>query len=375
MRVLIVEHKTVCGGGQVVLLNLLRAWQEMGAPVHAAVVCPPEAESAAAFRALGVPVYFQLLGEIVPARGAVWNLVRRAPPTFTLAKLVRRLEADVVLANGAFSFLACTLAAQLARTPVLWLEHNSTLPSGRVLELMIRRADRIVTVSKGIGGQFTALVPEAREKVAVVYVGVDVERIKCRAQTSGIRRELNWTNNLVIGTVARLAPEKGIDLLIETAGRFREKISHARWLVVGDGPERAPLEQRAQALELETTMQFVGFREQVAEYLGAMDIFVLSSRAEGLPLALLEAMAAGVPVIAADVGGVREAITDGVTGLVVQPGSQEALEQALLCLVGDAQKRRTIGAAGQAAVSHNFPIAKSAQAMLDQLKGTMRRDQ
>ena len=133
-----------------------------------------------------------------------------------------------------------------------------------------------------------------------------------------------------IGCVARLSPEKGIDRLLEAFAGVLRQVPYARLAIAGDGPARGQLEARAHELTLGGAVEFLGYREDVSPVLGSLDLFVLPSLTEGIPLALLEAMAAGLPVIATAVGGVPEVVEDGTSGMLVPPGDAAALERAML---------------------------------------------
>ena len=143
----------------------------------------------------------------------------------------------------------------------------------------------------------------------------------------------------VVGTLARLDRQKGLDLLIEALPALPSVTA----LLVGDGEEREPLLRRAAALGVADRVEITGWRENGRDYLGALDVFVLPSRFEGFPLSILEAMLAGVPVVASDVGSVAEAVLDGETGILVPPEDPGALAEAIRTLVSDAELRAGMG--------------------------------
>ena len=132
----------------------------------------------------------------------------------------------------------------------------------------------------------------------------------------------------LIGAVARLTHEKGIDRLIRAAPTVVAKCPEVRFVIVGDGPERPLLEAEAGRLGVDAHFHFAGHRADVGELLPAFDLFVLPSLREGLPFAVLEAMSAGLPVVATRVGGVPEAVAEGVTGLLVPADDPDALADA-----------------------------------------------
>jgi len=151
-------------------------------------------------------------------------------------------------------------------------------------------------------------------------------------------------------TVARLDPQKGLHDLVAAAALVPE----ARVMVVGEGPERRALETRIAHLGLGDRVHLLGFRSDVPDLLAGSDLFVLPSLFEGLPLSILEAMAAGKPVVATAIGGNDEAVVDGATGLLVPPGDPRALADAIRALLRDPERRRRLGEAGRRRAEAEF---------------------
>lgn len=162
--------------------------------------------------------------------------------------------------------------------------------------------------------------------------------------------------------VGRLAAVKGVAVLLRTMARIKETFPAAHLTLIGDGGERAALEALARELGLDGTVTFAGARTQaeVAEALKEADMFVLPSFAEGVPVVLMEAMASGLPVIATRIAGISELVEEGVSGHLVPPGSEAALEGAITALLKDAGTRDAMGKAGRAQVEESFDIAKEA---------------
>jgi glycosyltransferase involved in cell wall biosynthesis len=152
--------------------------------------------------------------------------------------------------------------------------------------------------------------------------------------------------------VARLDEQKGHRYLLEAAVEIPEAV----FVLVGDGPERAALEKQVHQLKLEDRVLFFGFRNDIQNWLSACDLFVLPSLYEGLPIAVLEAMAAGKPVIATDIPGNREAVVDGLTGCLVAPQDPRSLAVAIRSLLADSALRKRMGQAGREIVSQKFSM-------------------
>ena len=363
MRVLFVEHKTIFGGGQVALLNLLTQWQNSRMPIEPRVICSPQAKLVPRVRALNIACEAIELGAIEKTRGGAWNLAQRVAPTARLLQTIQRTRPYALVANGAYSFLASMFAAKLARIPILWWEHNTTLPNDAWLKRMITAADRIVVVSASIEQQFAELVPHARKKISVIHNGIDAQKfIPMRDARLVKRRELGWDDGVcVVGTVSRLSPEKGIEYFVDAAHEILRHSPDVRFLIVGDGPLRQELEQRAQS----NAIRFVDAQEKVAAWLNAMDVFVIPSLAEGLPLAALEAMACELPVVASDVGGLREVVVQNETGLRVAPREADQIVRAVLELLRDRTRRCAFGKAGRARVENYFRLEQQARSMFE----------
>jgi glycosyltransferase involved in cell wall biosynthesis len=164
---------------------------------------------------------------------------------------------------------------------------------------------------------------------------------------------------LLVGTVGRLHPQKGFASLLAAVARVRERLPAIRLLLVGGGALRRDLVARAEALGLAEVVIFAGSRGDVPEILAALDLFVLPSLWEGLPNAVLEAMAAGLPVVATAAGGTPEVVVDGETGLLVPPGDVTALAEAIERLLRDPGLRRKMGEAGRKRVEGHFTIEQT----------------
>jgi glycosyltransferase involved in cell wall biosynthesis len=195
-------------------------------------------------------------------------------------------------------------------------------------------------------------------KVVVIHNGIELSRVAAPSgpEVAALRRELDLGDDVaVLSVVARLHPEKGQEylfralpqLLAETGGRLR-------LLVAGTGPFREAYEREVSALGVEGAVRFLGFRTDVARILAASDVVVLPSLAEAFGLVLAEAMAMRRAVVATRVGGVPEIVQDGVSGILVPPGSPKALADAISSLLRDPLRREQLGEAGRRRVVETF---------------------
>jgi glycosyltransferase involved in cell wall biosynthesis len=210
-----------------------------------------------------------------------------------------------------------------------------------LLARMAARVDAFILLSPSLRASTEPFLRGAR-RVAVVQPGIDLDRFDPAAVDAASVRQLRGPARRVIGTVARLAGQKGIETLLEAAPRLLKAASNTRILIAGDGPDRAVLELRASRLGIAGAVEFLGHRHDIETVHAALDAMVLPSRHEGFGVVFLEAMAMGVPVVGTRVVGTIDAIEDGVTGLLVPPAQAGALAAAVLRLFDDPPLRRRL---------------------------------
>jgi glycosyltransferase involved in cell wall biosynthesis len=228
--------------------------------------------------------------------------------------------------------------------------------------LLYRAADRLMapltTVTICVSEQELAAGLEAgacrAERSVVIHNAVDVAGAPRSRHDRPVPRLI---------AVGRLKAPKDFLTLVRALAALPGGSFEA--LIVGDGPDRAQVEAEIERLGLEGSVRLTGERSDVPELLADADIFVLSSRSEGLPVSVLEAMAAELPVVASAVGGLAELVDDGGTGILVPAGDEQALAQALGRLVEDAELRRKLGAAGRARAEERFDLEAFRRAHLD----------
>ena len=284
---------------------------------------------------------------------------------FRLAIFLRRGGFQIVHTHDLYTNLMGIPAAVIARIPVIIssrrdLGHLDWYQSGR--RVWLRRLQNLSTaVLTNAGAIRDALLVEdhfAPEKVRVIYNGVDVERF---AKASRDREWLipgsgdeKWI--VLVGNMH--SDVKGHPWLIEAAGVICREFPKTRFLLAGDGARRADFEQRVAAAGLQTQFSFLGRRNDVPQILACCDIGVLPSKAEGLPNAVLEYLAAGLPTVASRVGGNAEIVQDGVTGLLVPPQDSTALAEGLLRLLRNPDAATSMGRAGREFVSSHFSFLR-----------------
>jgi glycosyltransferase involved in cell wall biosynthesis len=279
--------------------------------------------------------------------GLDWRCVRR------MAGVLRRERVDLVHAHQYGPFFYAALARLPGpRPPVLLTEHGRFFPDprrrGRVVanRLLLKGHDRLVAVGRHVRRALVEVEGFPEGRVEVIYNGVDLSRVaeagRARAE---VRAELGvGPGDFVVAQVARLDPLKDHATAIGALEHLRRRRADARLVVVGDGPRAGPLAELVRDRGLGGSARLLGHRTDVPRLLGAADVALLTSVSEGIPLSLIEAMAAGLPVVSTRVGGVPEVVEEGQTGLLAPSGDVPALAEALLRLADDPALRAAMGA-------------------------------
>jgi glycosyltransferase involved in cell wall biosynthesis len=362
---LITELST--GGAQMALLRLLKGLDRTH--FTPAVACLYNGDGAVAqdIRALGVAVFDAQM--------------RHKADLLALLRLYRHIcrTRSSILHTGLFhANLPGRVLGRLAGltgipTPiVICSERTMAMESEwryRVNRWTIGLVDCVIAVSANVRDFCISHIGLPAEKLVVIYNGVALPTDPLPS-----RREARTGLGLphdgpVIGAVTRLDPVKGVDSLI----RALAKVSGGILVIIGDGPERATLEALANDLGVAGRIRWVGHRRDVPCLLPALDVLVQPSLHEGLPNAILEAMAARLPVVATAVGGTPEVVVDGVTGMLVPPRDPQALAAAVTALLRDPDLRRKMGRAGREQVERRFSIEETVR-RTEELYATLLQD-
>jgi glycosyltransferase involved in cell wall biosynthesis len=255
-----------------------------------------------------------------------------------LGKFLAQTNADLLHGHGLSRVLLYRRAAQIAKIPLVLTLHNLvprlSLLRRVVLRLLLQKT-KIIAVSNAVANSARQIAPGC----TVIYNGIDLRLFDAATKK---------TSNKVpiILCVARLSGEKGVDVLlsIELPGEV--------W-IVGDGPERANLERIARP-----NVRFLGHRTDIPELLAAADLYVQPSRSEGLGIAILEAMAAGLPIVASSVGGIPELISDPSVGILVPPDDPKHLRDAVITLLSEPDRAATLGENARKRVAERFTLER-----------------
>jgi glycosyltransferase involved in cell wall biosynthesis len=278
-----------------------------------------------------------------------------------LARLLdqRRIDAVVTVGAGDKMFWG-RLAARRARVPVvLSALHSTGWPDGigRLNRMLTPITDGFIGVADEHGRHLVENEGFPAEKVFVIPNGVDTERFRAGRDVSELRRQLKIPADArVAGIVAALRPEKNHELLLQAAAAVRKQLDPAHYLIIGDGPRRAALEQQTGELGLTDRVHFLGTRSDIPELLSLLDVFVLTSHMEANPVSILEAMSTGKPVIAPRVGSIPESVTDGETGYLFDPGDLETLTKKLAECLGDGARSTEMGTVGRQVVAAQWSL-------------------
>ena len=263
-----------------------------------------------------------------------------------------RFRADIIHAHNPTSLHYAVLARFLSGARVIMTDHGQGGgPGRRPTTFEIRQTDAIVAVSRSVAMR-SADREEIRERTIVIHNAVSAEAP--RNNRASVRAALGLGDEPVGLVIGSLNAVKGHALLLEALATLASGMRQPTVLLAGDGPERASLMQRAASLGVGEKVRFLGFRRDIPDLLGAVDFLIMPSLNEGLPLALLEAMGQGVPVIATAVGGVPEVAEHERTALLVPPQDTRALAAAIDRLSGDSGLRARLSAGARTAVQASF---------------------
>jgi len=286
-----------------------------------------------------------------------------------LVKRLQKAAPQIVHAHGDFAGIFGRIAALLAGVPHILMHGQNRPGEDQYLrhvwqnKVLTALADGIIACSEDTMRYYLDDEGLPSHKLVVIHNCVDTTVFRPLPKSQTARTELGVAeDDLVVGAVARMTEVKGHRYLVEAAPAILRQVPRVKFVLVGDGPERPGLEALAAKLGVGRHFIFTGLRRDVPDLLSLMDVFVLPTAVrEGLPLSIAEAMACRLPVVATDVGGVREVVRDGVTGFVAPPRHSDALAQAILDLLIHPAKRAEFAAAGHAFCHAEYSAALAAQ--------------
>jgi len=351
VRILFVDSGSSWRGGQYQVLNLGMELHKRGHELL--LVSQRKSPLQVKWREKGLP------GEAIRMRG---DLDFKA--WFRVVGILRAFEPRIVHAHTGHAH-AVSLGAS-------FFEDVSALVVTRRVARPIRRSffnrlkySRLVTRFVAISCSVAKTLEDvgvARERISVIPSSVRMEEVEDQEASLTTRSELGLSEkDFVILNVGSLSKEKGQEKILDVARALRGEIPRAKFVVAGSGRLRARMEKRARELGIEDRVRFLGFREDVSRLMRLADVFLFPSESEGLGTSLLEAMAAGLPVVASRTGGISEVVAEGVTGLLVEAHDVGAMSEAIIRLAGNSELAREMGAKARD-VARNYSFEHSCDA-------------
>ncbi|WP_353063652.1 glycosyltransferase family 4 protein [Tunturibacter psychrotolerans] len=302
------------------------------------------------------------LHEVATAQGIESHLIScagqidRTVPS-SIRELVARANADVVHAHGYKADIYCYFALRGSSLPLVstchtWYDNDLTVSLyGAADRFILRNYGAVVAVSEDVRHRLLK-AGVRKEKIHIVRNGIDLRPFDNAAPSL---REISSPDNApIVGLIGRLATEKGVDIFLRAAARVLADLPATKFVVIGEGPDREQLELLIDELQTRNNVFMLGRRDDMPSVYASLDIMVSASRHEGLPMAILEGMASGRPVIATAVGAVPDVIVDGHTGVLVPSENVEALAAKIVTLLNNAAQRENLGAAAKRLIEEEF---------------------
>lgn len=343
MRIVHTESSCAWGGQEIRVLSEMAGMMRRGHEML--LLCPREARIHDEAITRGVPV------EALPI------VKKRLPCILAMRRALKRLRPDVVVTHSSTDSWLAALATQFwnAAPPIVRIRHISApvRQNATTRWLYASAAERIVTTGERLREELIRDLRLPPEQVVSIPTGIDLARYAPRDRGEA-RRQLGLPESApIVGIVATLRSWKGHRYLLDAFAQLSDKSAHL--VVVGDGPGRDNLRRQAEELGIAGRVTMPGNQGDVVPWLAALDVFVLPSYAnEGVPQAIMQAMACGLPVVSTPVGAIPEIVADGVTGLLVPPRDTAGLKDALERLLGDAALRGRLADAALAQARERF---------------------
>jgi glycosyltransferase involved in cell wall biosynthesis len=349
MKILQICSARTLGGGEKHLADLANGLARRGHDVYAAVVpaSPLPAELSS-----------------VPAQNLTELSMRNSlnvASGLKLARFIRKHKIEIVHAHMARDYPLAALSARRGGAGLVLTRHV-LFPLNRIHRLTLRRTARVIGVSQAVAEGLRAQKIFDPDKVVLIHNGIDVDRFE-RGREGIARREQGTNRKLRVGMIGHIAPIKGQEDFIRAAAVVINGRDDVEFVIAGEdksrtGANRRSAEELIDELNLKRHVRLIGWVEDVADLLPTLDLFISPSRSEPFGLAIVEAMAAGVPVVATMSEGAREIIRGNHTGRLIPVGDVKAMAQAIDGLLSDPEERSRLVKNAQAAVRENFSVEK-----------------
>jgi glycosyltransferase involved in cell wall biosynthesis len=361
------------GGAETLLVNLTRRFDK--SRIRPMIGCLKERGVLGDELADEIPVFEHLINHKYDVAVA-----RR------LRKLFKKQEVDAVITVGAGDKMFWgRLAARGAGTPVILSAlHSTGWPDGvgRLNRILTGITDGFIAVAKHHAEFLVEFEKFPENKVFMIPNGIDTQRFQASDEA---RRK--WRNEVgipaespTLGIVAALRPEKNHELFLECAARSLKEVPDAHFVIAGDGPRREELKVIASEKSISERVHFLGSVSDIPGVLSMLDVFALTSHNEASPVSILEALSCNRPVVATDVGSIKESVLEGTTGYLCEPGNAEAISSRWIELLTKGELRETMGRKGRAHVVDNSSLdsmtdgyTELVESLFDQKRGKRKR--
>ncbi|HIE30269.1 TPA: glycosyltransferase family 1 protein [Candidatus Poribacteria bacterium] len=356
LRVLQIITRLDKGGAPEVVMLLAEKLnkEKISTQIISGLTIHPQQDIDAYEKRTGVQIHF------IPSLRRQPSLVKDVLALITLYLAIRRINPDIVHTHTSKAGILGRIAAALCKVPIIIhsphghvfygyfgrLQNSFILLVERLTALL---TDRIITLTQQGKRDHVRARIAPPEKFVPIHCGIDLSRFSdVEVSQKEKRQELNIPEfSPIVGTVSRLEPIKGQEYFIQSSALVARKYPDTTFVVVGDGLLEAKLKQMANDLGIRKNLLFLGYRQDVPELMSIFDIFVLPSLNEGLGRVLIEAMAAGKPVVATRVGGIPDVVLDEVTGLLAPPRNSHRLAEFVLRLLENKDLAHKMGRAGK----------------------------
>jgi glycosyltransferase involved in cell wall biosynthesis len=302
-----------------------------------------------------------------------------------LSNIMRNEDIHIVHSQGGRADFYSRVAAFIARVPivvsstaVLVDRYDVSLPR-RMLYVFCDRiteqfVNKFVVVSENLRESLIRDHGIAPERITKIYNGIELDRYRPSLECQGSFRTecLVGKDDFLVGSVGRLVYEKGYEFLLKATPLILASCPRAKIVIVGDGPLKSKLRNLTRELGIVESCLFVGFREDIANILSSLDVFVLPSIMEGLPIVILEAMAMAKPIVASDIDGIREQVENGRTGILIPPREPQALAEGINQLLKDRFQAQGFGMEARKQVEEMFDIRRQVALHEEVYKGLLK---
>ena len=356
MATILHTESSVGWGGQEIRI-LTEAVSLRGRGHRILVACHPQSQLARRAKKAGLEVF------LLPFRRPIDPWL-----TWPIYRLVKRESVDLVNTHSSVDSWTASVAARLVKVPVIRTRHLGVPikrdPFSRLVYTHL--ADRIITTGEAIRRLLIHDLKLDPSTLVSIPTGIDLDRFDPnKVERGAVRRELGLGEDAaLVGIVAVLRSGKDHGIFLKAIPLVVKAVPSARFVIAGDGPQRRRIVELIAEMGLGRFTLMVGHREDIPELLAAFDVVVSTSKTEGIPQSLIQALAMERPVVATDVGGVPEVIRDGKSGLLVPPGDHEALASAIVRLLLEDETALGLGRQGRRLVEKEYSLGT----MLDRLE-------